>query len=135
MNITNNIIQDLLPLYAAGECSADTRALVEEFLRQNPRQAEQLRQLQDFALPSGVRSAAAHGEMRAFRKSRQLLQLRSWLLGLGIFFSLAPFSFFIGDQHNFWMLRDAPHAALAYAALGAACWIGYGFVRRRSRGC
>src|SRR4029077_7540453 len=36
MNITRDVINDLWPVYAAGEASADTRLLVEEFLRQNP---------------------------------------------------------------------------------------------------
>ena len=32
MNVTREVINDLWPIYAAGEASADTRALIEEFL-------------------------------------------------------------------------------------------------------
>jgi predicted anti-sigma-YlaC factor YlaD len=32
MNITRNVVTDLLPIYLSGEASADTRALVEEYL-------------------------------------------------------------------------------------------------------
>src|SRR5437763_1261081 len=36
MNITENIVRDLLPLYFDGECSPDTRALVETWFAQHP---------------------------------------------------------------------------------------------------
>ena len=45
MKVTKEIISDLIPLYAANECSADTRALVEEYLQQNPAEADELRQI------------------------------------------------------------------------------------------
>ena len=45
MNITKNIINDLIPLYFANECSADTRALVDEYLQQDPEQAAMLRRI------------------------------------------------------------------------------------------
>ena len=36
MNVTREVINDLWPVYAAGEASTDTRALVEAFLQQDP---------------------------------------------------------------------------------------------------
>ena len=36
MNVTREVIYDLLPAYFAGEASADTRALVEEFFATDP---------------------------------------------------------------------------------------------------
>jgi len=42
MEITRNVINDLLPAYLAGEASADTRALIEEFLRRDPELASQI---------------------------------------------------------------------------------------------
>ena len=36
MNITRNIINDLLPIYFSGEGSEDTRNLVDEYFRQDP---------------------------------------------------------------------------------------------------
>ena len=36
MKITRDVVTDLLPLYVAGEASADTRALVEEYLLEDP---------------------------------------------------------------------------------------------------
>ena len=36
MEVTKDVILDLLPLYSADEASADTRALVEEYLAAHP---------------------------------------------------------------------------------------------------
>ena len=33
MNITSDVVTDLLPVYLAGEATADTNALIAEFLR------------------------------------------------------------------------------------------------------
>jgi len=35
MNVTREVILDLLPVYLAGEASPDTRALIEEFVEQD----------------------------------------------------------------------------------------------------
>ena len=44
MEPTRHVIKDLLPLYLAGEASADSRALVEEHLARDPELAELARQ-------------------------------------------------------------------------------------------
>jgi heme/copper-type cytochrome/quinol oxidase subunit 4 len=36
MNVTRDVMNDLLPLYFSGEASADTRVLVEEYFREHP---------------------------------------------------------------------------------------------------
>jgi len=36
MNVTHDVVSDLWPLYASGEASADTRALVDTFLAGDP---------------------------------------------------------------------------------------------------
>ena len=43
MNVSRNVIHDLVPLYLADEASADTRALIEEFLAADPELAGQAR--------------------------------------------------------------------------------------------
>jgi ferric-dicitrate binding protein FerR (iron transport regulator) len=133
MNITQDIINDLLPLYAANECSADTRALVEEYMRQNPRQAEELRRIMNTPLPGAVPPAKDLAETNSFLEARRRLGRRNWLMGLAIFFSLAPLSFFYTDGHLWWFLRDAPLSALAYATLGVVFWVLYFIERHRSR--
>jgi ferric-dicitrate binding protein FerR (iron transport regulator) len=133
MNVTKDIINDLIPLYAANECSADTRALVEEYLQQNPRQAEELRLIMSTPLPGAVPPAKNLLETRSFREARRRLRRRTWLMALAIFFSVAPFSFYYTDGRLWWFLRDAPRSALVYAALGVVFWILYLVERRRSQ--
>ena len=36
MNITREVVTDLLPIYFAGEASGDTKVLVEDYFRQDP---------------------------------------------------------------------------------------------------
>ena len=133
MNVTKDIINDLIPLYVANECSADTRALVEEHLQRNPRQAEELRRIMHTPVPGAVPPAKGLDEVRAFREARRRLRRRSWLMALAIFFSLAPFSFYSNDERTWWFLRDATGYALDYAAIGVVFWILYAVDRRRSQ--
>ena len=133
MNVTKEIINDLIPLYVANECSADTRALVEEYLQRNPQQAEELRRIMTTSVPQAVPSARNLDEVRSFREARRRLRRRSWLMAFAIFFSLAPFSFFATGERTWWLLRDAPASAVVYASLGVVCWIIYAVERSRSR--
>jgi anti-sigma factor RsiW len=132
MNITNDIINDLIPLYVANECSADTRALVEEHLLQNPRQAEELRRIMQTPVAGAVPPPKALLETQAFREARKRMRIRSALMALAIFFTLSPFSF-VSLKGQTWMLaRDEPKAAAVYFALGVGCWIAFAMHRRQS---
>jgi predicted anti-sigma-YlaC factor YlaD len=44
MEVTRDVIRDLLPLYLAGEASADTQVLVKEYLEHDPDLAQLARQ-------------------------------------------------------------------------------------------
>lgn len=135
MNVTKEVISDLIPLYAANECSADTRALVEEYLQQNPAQAEELRRIVSTPLPGGNPPPKDKdlGERAAFREARRRLRRRSWLMGLALFFTLVPFSFVSTKTVTWWMLRDAPAWAAVYGAIGLILWGLYALERHRSR--
>ena len=132
MKITKDIIRDLFPLYVANECSPDTRALVEEYFRSHPAEVEALQRVLSTSLPSAP-PAAALDEARSFREARRRLRRRSWLLGLAICFSLAPFSFFANDEKTWWLFRESPKGALVYGALGLLFWLAYALERLRSR--
>ena len=55
MKITREIVKDLLPLYAAGEASEESRAAVEEWLQTDPDLVRVVRELRDeFALPPAM---------------------------------------------------------------------------------
>jgi ferric-dicitrate binding protein FerR (iron transport regulator) len=133
MNVTKDIIEDLIPLYAANECSPGTRALVEEYLQRNPQEAETLRRIMSTPVPRAAPQAKGPGEVHAFREARRRLRHRASLMALAIFFTLAPFSFFSADGRTWWMPRDAPGSALVYSVIGAGLWIIYAVHRRRSR--
>ena len=133
MNVTKEIINDLIPLYATNECSADTRALVEEYLQRNPQQAEQLRRVMGTSVPQAVPSAESLDEVRSFREARRRLRRRSWLMAFAIFFSLAPFSFVWTSGRVWWLMREAPASAVVYGALGVVFWVVYAVHRHHSR--
>lgn len=132
MNVTKDVITDLYPLYIEKECSADTRALVEEYLHRHPKDAEELRRIISAPLPVVAPPAKDLDEAQSLREARRLVRRRSWLMGCAIFFSVAPFSFVVSNERSWWMLRDAPGSALIYAALGVVFWIIYAVQRRRS---
>lgn len=133
MNVTKDIINDLIPLYVANDCSADTRTLVEEYLQQHPQEAVELQRIINTAVPDAVPPAKNLDEVRAFREARRRLRLRSTVMALAIFFSLAPMSSFVDDRRSWWMLRDAPGTALVYAMIGVVFWIIYAVDRSRSK--
>jgi hypothetical protein len=133
MNVTKDIINDLIPLYVANECSADTRALVDEYLKQHPQQAGELQRIINTPAPGAVPPAKGLDEVRAFQEARRRVRRRSLLMALAIFFSLAPLSFFSDGGRTWLMLRDAPGSALVYAAIGVVFWIIHAVDRRRSQ--
>ncbi|MFO1512025.1 MAG: hypothetical protein U1F83_03780 [Verrucomicrobiota bacterium] len=134
MNITKDVINDLYPLYLENECSADTRALVEEYLRRNPQHAEELRRITDVPLPGTVMSVKNLDETQSLREARRRVRRRSWLMALAIFFSLTPFSFVSTGGNTWWMLRDATGSALLYGAIGITFWGIYAVDRKRTGG-
>lgn len=78
--ITRNVVSDLWPLYAAGEASADTRALVEAFLADDPDFARTLKGA--FDVPAAEVALPPDGEARALARTRKELRGGGWLRGL-----------------------------------------------------
>lgn len=137
MNVTREVILDLLPVYVAGEASPATRALVEEYLKQDAELAQRLRLqwAENFAaaVPSTLPPEL---ELRSLRRTRGLLAWQRWLFGFGIFFTAMAlsnqFSFGDGQVTSFhFLLRDYPAQIGACLALGLLCWAGYFLIRRR----
>ena len=131
MNITKNIITDLLPLYYSEECSDDTKLLVEEYLQKNPEFKQQAKHFSQNPFPSRIpQSLNKEDEMKSLVKTRRLLKWRSYLMGFAIFFSCATFSF-VYDQGNIhWIVLSSLNAALFYGTLGIGFWVAY-FIARR----
>ena len=133
MNITKNIIADLFPLYLENECSSDTHALIQDYLQRNPHEAEELRRVAGTTLPSAKPSQANLDETQSLRQARRVVRRRSWVLGLAIFFSLAPLSFHSNGERITWMPLVAPGTALVYALVAVTCWAIWIMMRYRSR--
>ncbi|MGI8437958.1 MAG: hypothetical protein ACR2NX_13830 [Chthoniobacterales bacterium] len=134
MNLTHDIIHDLIPLYAAHECSVDTRAVIEDYLRRHPEEAAGLRQaMTSPALASGPLPQNLD-EMEALRRARRQVQFRSWMMAFAIVFSIVPLSFLhLNNGHTYWFFRESPISALIYGGIGIAIWISYFILRHRSK--
>src|SRR3984893_7067013 len=114
MNVTPEVILDLLPAYLSGEASQATRTLVEEHMKEDAELAQRVRLL----LADNLAKAAPpvlrpELELRSLRRTQSLLAWQRWLFGLGIFFSAMllsnEFSFEGGHFKEFhFLLRDYP---------------------------
>ena len=72
MNITRNVILDLLPLYVANEVSADSRILVEKYLETDPELANVAKQLSAMEKPKDIPAPITQDDkMTAYKKARR----------------------------------------------------------------
>lgn len=141
MNVTREVVLDLLPVYLAGEASPATRTLVDEYLKQDPELARRVR-LQETQGDNLTRDLPAalppELELRSLRRTRSLLGWQKWLFGLGIFFTVMPLSnesrfedWHLKEFH--FLLRDYPLQFGACIVLALACWTAYFTIRHRLR--
>ena len=87
MNITRDVITDLLPVYVSGEASHDTQALVEEFLRENPEFAaivQAARRGHDESLLADHRAIAPDLEREAVRRTRAVIRRQRRALAFAV---------------------------------------------------
>jgi anti-sigma factor RsiW len=96
LQITCNIIRDLLALYLAGDVCPGTRALVEEFLAHDPALAavvaRQKSGSSEKILTGGtIMPLPQDHEAEALARARANLQRTTWTLALAIAFTLLPF--------------------------------------------
>ncbi len=130
MNITHDVIIDLLPLYFSGEASEDSKILINNYFEQNPEFAEQSKTSSEQIITNDIPiTLTKDDEMNTLNKTKKFIRLRSWLLGFAIFFTLAPASVANIDGRTFWFAIEAPLTALGYGLVGVIFWISY-FVTR-----
>lgn len=80
MKITRDVVLDLMPLVQANEASADTRALVEEYLKTDPALAE-ITEGAQMELPNDIPVALTQEDrMKAYLQTKQLMLLRTVIL-------------------------------------------------------
>lgn len=140
MRITRDVVTDLLPLYVAGEASADTRELVEEYLLQDPglqAQADHARR----DLAGGPATAPTQIppdlELRSLRRTRGVLRWQrltyAWGLALSLLCLTTAFSIHDGQLHLQMLVFEYPRVFIPCAVLAASCWVNYLVLRRRVR--
>lgn len=129
MNVTREVMTDLLPVYFSGEASEDTKQLVEEYFRENPdferiarRSAIPLEQLRRTA---PVR-AEAEREKCDLQWARKEFFRRRMFFGMGLFFTFAPLMTIYRNGHLDWtaFLNDPTSPALLWCVAGLF-WFQY----------
>jgi anti-sigma factor RsiW len=135
MNITRDVIRDLIPPYLAGEASADTRALVEQFLASDPEFARTVaREPARFAAAPIPHTLTKEIEMRTIEETKRTVKLQSVVMACAMMFSAIPFAFGkIDDRGVRWLWIDAPLGAVISAVIGLAFWAVYLGMRRALR--
>lgn len=89
MEITRDVILDLLPLYLAGEVSTDTRALVERYLEADPELADAAKELAAMELPEDIPiPVSKEDQMQAYKDAQRLLFRRTVIWAAVIAFAL-----------------------------------------------
>lgn len=135
MNVTRDVVTDLLPLYFSGEASEDTRRLVETFFGDNPdyeRVARAAAQPLE-SLQAVIRhTAEAEHEKREMQGiAWQLRSRRVWLL-MALFLTLWPLASLTGSQLAAWV--GGPHTWAGRSAyLGAAVYFWLLYLLRPGR--
>jgi len=83
MEITRDVILDLLPLYLAGEVSPDTRALVEQYIENDPQLANIARMSQAMHLEGDIPiPLTKDDEMETYRKTKKVMFLGTVILAM-----------------------------------------------------
>ena len=124
MKITREVVTDLWPLYLSGEASADTRALVDEFLEQDPDFARLIRGNGTSEILKAVSMEPnPDDEMRSFVMTRKamLLYNMNGLLFLAILFTCFAFGRIVADTS--W--DASPRTFIVIASIAAAFWIAF----------
>ncbi len=135
MQVTRDVVKDLMTVVLAGEASADTRALVDAYLETDPELKREAAAwlAEPVALPPAP-CLAPTAEKQALDATRQMIKTRSSTLAVAIVFTLLPLSFvFEGSRLTFLLIRDAPTVGIAWWATAAVLWLWHFLVRRRLR--
>ena len=123
MSVHENVVLDLLPIVRNGHASAESRTLVEEYLKANPL-------LATYAALMPTPDPAL--ELRTLERTRREVGRNGWNRGLAIAFTLLPFSFMVDDQHGFrFLFGQYPGLIVGMAVIAAAFWARDALYNRR----
>ena len=138
MNVTRDVIYDLLPGYFSGDISPDTRAMVDEFLAQDPefrRMMERFRTMFGEARSGMPPSAARPAEKVTFERARSVMHQRSELRGYTVAFGIAAlFVAFIAIERLTVGARGVWFIALAFLIVAVYSQYQLALLKRREPG-
>jgi anti-sigma factor RsiW len=81
MEITRKVIEDLLPLYIAGEASEDTVTLIDTYLLNDPELAEKVQHAKEIHFSEIPAPLRKDEQMEAYREAQRVIQRRIMILG------------------------------------------------------
>ncbi len=125
VQMTDDILRDLVSLYLAKEASGDTTTLVESCLKENPSLAQEVARASRLLTPAPA-AATREPDLHALIRTQRLLYRRSVCMGLGIFCALLPFSFVANDSgFHFLFLEHGPAPAILSWLAAVVFWVGF----------
>jgi hypothetical protein len=135
MKVTDDVMNDLLALYLAGEASADTRALIESHARENAAFASRV-EAAGALLPIGLPPAGPPRdlELRALAETRRFIVLRTVFWAGALLFTLLPLLFTF-DARGVEFLVLGRHTGLTWSfwSIAAAAWTACYVMHRQLR--
>jgi hypothetical protein len=129
MNVTREVMTDLLPVYFSGEASEDTKQLVEIYFRENP-DFERIARSAEIPLEQLRRTAPvaaeAEREKRDLQWARKEFLRRRVVFGVALLFTCAPLMTVYGNGRVDWtaFLNDPWLLALFWCVAGLF-WFQY----------
>jgi anti-sigma factor RsiW len=121
--ITRDIVADLWPLYVDGTLSPASRALVEQYVRDDPEWAESLQRAgaAQASAPLPTPPIEPDGEARVLNRIKRLVSTLRWTLLLALVFSAQAFGRIVADTT--W--TGSPRSFIIMAACAAILWIAF----------
>jgi hypothetical protein len=90
IEITRNIILDLLPMYLANEVSEDTKDLIEKYLETDRELANMVKHSTEMGLPKDIPIPLTRDDnLRAFKRAKRRILLRTVILAAVTIFIMA----------------------------------------------
>ena len=100
MKITRKVILDLLPMYLADEVSADTRALIEEYLKTDSELANVAKHASEMKLQEDIPVPLSQdNKMNAYKKAKRIIILHTIILAgiISVVLVITIFAFFFSS--------------------------------------
>jgi len=139
MNLEREVIVDLLPAYFSGEASAATRALVEDYFRQNPDFEKSARSAGDAleSLKAVPPTPDPEKEKLALERARMVTETRSSFFWLAVIGTLMLLLFRIQNGKIIWIVwSDSTSGSGSrkpiFIAMAVFFWLLYFYTRRRT---